>query len=161
MTLFSSRVASTKNIFISSPLQLHATHNAAETNRKVRILAYQVVLSAIHVIQFHSTKLNSEGTNSKHGKFQYEVSWQIQSFRNAKWNVFERTFKGQETNREADPDRLHSYERNLACRLGGPGIALQAALSLAKEGYQEMGSSVEHMETGVVGRWLRYFGSVG
>eukprot|EP00434_Breviolum_minutum_P015786 symbB.v1.2.013908.t1/scaffold935.1/size150374/5 len=36
------------------------------------------------------------------------------------------------------PHRLHSYERNLACRLGGPGIALQAALSLAKEGYQEI-----------------------
>lgn len=62
------------------------------------------------------------------------------------WNVFEKTSKGQETNREADPDRLHSYERNLACRLGGPGIALQAALSLAKEGYQEMGSGVEHAE---------------
>ena len=62
------------------------------------------------------------------------------------WNVFETTSKGRETNREADPDRLHSYERNLACRLGGPGIALQAALSLAKEGYQEMGCGVEHME---------------
>lgn len=49
-------------------------------------------------------------------------------------------------NQQTDPDRLHSYERNLACRLGGPGIALQAALSLAKEGYQEMGSGVEHME---------------
>lgn len=35
------------------------------------------------------------------------------------------------------PHRLDSYERNLACRLGGPGIALQAALRLAKEGYQE------------------------
>jgi hypothetical protein len=34
--------------------------------------------------------------------------------------------------------RLDSYERNLACRLGGPGIALQAALRLAKEGYQEL-----------------------
>eukprot|EP00438_Fugacium_kawagutii_P004059 Skav211021 [mRNA] locus=scaffold610:104749:106951:- [translate_table: standard] len=35
------------------------------------------------------------------------------------------------------PHRLDAYERNLACRLGGPGIALQAALMLAKQGYQE------------------------